>query len=201
MKDTFDRLPAEKQDRIMEASIAEFGEQGFSGGSTDRICRKAGISKGGLYEYIDGKEELFAASVSRVYAGLYDWIRGRLADPPADILDRFMRVSEIAIDFYLAHPAYIGLIQQSNALPDGQLRRELSRIFRDHFQSVFGDLDGSALRFPVAEVVDFLGWFLLKTRNDFLSGWGRGEDGPFLREAYLKEWRFCLDALKGGIYQ
>ncbi len=200
MKDTFERLGAEKRERIVEACIAEFGAHGYAAGSTDRICRQAGISKGGLYEYIDGKEELFVHAVERVYAALYDWIGQRLQSPPPDVLDRFMRVSEIAIDFYIAHPKYISLIQQANALPEGTLRSQVSSIFTERFRAVFGGLDGGRLRFSTDEVVDFLRWFLLKTRNDVLSGWSRGEPPEALKAAYLHEWRFCVDALRSGIY-
>ncbi len=204
MKDTFERLPAEKKAKIVQACILEFGEQGYEGGATDRICRQAGISKGGLYEYIDSKRELFLFAIGEVYERLYQFIRAALKRsrqaPPADLLDRFMKVSEIAIDFYLEHPDCIRLIQKANILGDQGLREEAAGIFRKSFMSVFGDLDGGKLRFPPAQVLDLLVWLLVKTRNDFLDGAARGESQNSLRRSYLKEWRFYLDALRRGAY-
>lgn len=205
MKDTFERLPDEKKERIFEACVEEFGERGFEGGSTDRVCRASGISKGGLYEYIDAKEELFLFSISRVYESLYNFIREKLKrarkETPKDVLDRFYRVSEIAIDFYLDHPPYISLIQKANAVTDESLKEKVDLIFRESFLTVFGNLSGQALRFPPQRVVDLMAWLLLKTRDDFLARYGRGESPSALKKAYLKEWSFYVDALGSGIYR
>jgi TetR/AcrR family transcriptional regulator len=205
VKDTFERLPAEKKTRILEACVEEFGERGYEGGSTDRVCRASGISKGGLYEYIDAKEELFLLAISRVYESLYDFIRDRLKrtrrGAPTDVLDRFLRVSEIAIEFYLDHPPYIRLIQKANAVADEGLKPKVDLIFRQSFMTVFGGLSGVGLRFPPEQVIDLMAWLLLKTRDDFLSGYGRGESPSVLKKAYLKEWAFYIDALRKGIYR
>lgn len=205
MKDTFERLPDEKKERIFEACVDEFGERGFEGGSTDRVCRASGISKGGLYEYIDAKEELFLLAIARVYESLYNYIRDKLKrarkETPQDVLDRFYRVSEIAIDFYLDHPPYISLIQKANAITDSGLKAKVDLIFRESFLTVFGNLSGQGLRFPPQRIVDLMAWLLLKTRDDFLAGYGRDESPGALRKAYLKEWAFYVDALRSGIYR
>jgi TetR/AcrR family transcriptional regulator len=205
VKDTFERLPDEKKERIFEACVDEFGERGFEGGSTDRVCRASGISKGGLYEYIDAKEELFLLAIARVYESLYNYIRDKLKrarkETPQDVLDRFYRVSEIAIDFYLDHPPYISLIQKANAITDSGLKAKVDLIFRESFLTVFGNLSGQGLRFPPQRIVDLMAWLLLKTRDDFLAGYGRDESPGALRKAYLKEWAFYVDALRSGIYR
>ncbi len=204
MKPTFDRLPPDKRERIVEACVAEFAERGYEEGSTDRICKACGISKGGLYEYIEAKEELLVLAIEAAYEGLYGHIRDEAARSkrglPADPLDRFMRVSEIAIDYYLAHPRYIALIQKANALARPDLKARADAAFRERFMAVFGDVDGSRLRFKPENVMDLIGWFLLKTRNDFLAGSAKGGSPQALKRAYLAEWRFFLDALRGGVY-
>jgi TetR/AcrR family transcriptional regulator len=189
MKPTFDRLPQEKRAKIVDACVEEFAERGYEEGSTDRICRSCAISKGGLYEYIESKEELFLLAIWSAYSSLYGYILDSAAKSrkglPSDPLDRFMRVSEIAIDFYIEHPRYIGLIQKANSLARGELKAKADAIFRDRFAAVFGDVDGSALRFPKDGVIDLIGWFLLKTRNDFLSGYEDGGSPTALKRAYL----------------
>lgn len=205
MKETFERLGAEKKARIIDACVREFGEQGYEGGSTDRICRSSGISKGGLYEYIDSKEELFLLAISHVYGSLYEFIRASLKRSrkgvPTDVLDRFYRVSEIAIDFYIERPQYIQLIQKSASLADARLKASTAHIFRDSFMTVFGDIEGVNLRFPSAQIVELMAWLLLKTRNDFLEGVERGERASTLKKIYLKEWSFYIEVLRKGIYR
>jgi hypothetical protein len=111
-----------------------------------------------------------------------------------------MRVSEIAIDFYIERPLYIQLIQVANLIGERDLRLKTESVFRGHFMEVFGDVDGSGLRFPLAQVLDMVGWLLKKTRDDFLAAYGRGGSPAALKRSYLSEWRFYLEALRRGIY-
>jgi AcrR family transcriptional regulator len=57
---------AEHQDnakrlQIMDGAREVFLAQGFDAASMGAIARKAGVSKGTLYVYFDGKEQLFEA--------------------------------------------------------------------------------------------------------------------------------------------
>ncbi len=63
--DTFFNLPEEKQKRIIDSAIEEFAEKGYLEGSVDRITKKAGISKGSIYQYFKDKKELFIYLVER----------------------------------------------------------------------------------------------------------------------------------------
>jgi AcrR family transcriptional regulator len=63
----FHRLPAEQQRAIMAAALEEFAAHGFAAASLNRIIETAGISKGSMYYYFDGKDDLYA-----------DVIRGQL---------------------------------------------------------------------------------------------------------------------------
>ena len=56
---TFERIPMEKQDRILNTAIREFAEEGYAAANINHIARKAGISVGSLYSYFASKEELF----------------------------------------------------------------------------------------------------------------------------------------------
>jgi len=61
--DLYERIPAEKRERIMAASIEEFAEKGFRGANTNEIARKARVSIGSLFKYFNTKEDLFLATV------------------------------------------------------------------------------------------------------------------------------------------
>jgi AcrR family transcriptional regulator len=59
----FDKLPAEKRERILEAAAKEFTAHGYDGASLNRILDEAGISKGAAYYYFDDKADLYATAV------------------------------------------------------------------------------------------------------------------------------------------
>ena len=69
MKRTFENLPVEKKERILQACIHEFGEHGYDGSSVDRVIKRAGISKGGLYEY-SKQVSLTSLLVKNIYFSL-----------------------------------------------------------------------------------------------------------------------------------
>lgn len=56
----FARLPLEQQHAIERAALVEFAAHGFHDASLNRMIEAAGISKGSLYYYFDGKEDLYA---------------------------------------------------------------------------------------------------------------------------------------------
>lgn len=59
----FDRLSAEKRQRILEAAAKEFAANGYDGASLNKIVGEAGISKGAAYYYFDDKADLYATTV------------------------------------------------------------------------------------------------------------------------------------------
>jgi len=59
----FNKLPAKKRERILEAAAKEFAANGYDGASLNRILEKAGISKGAAYYYFDDKADLYATTV------------------------------------------------------------------------------------------------------------------------------------------
>lgn len=68
----FHKLPVEQQHAILGAALEEFASHGFNDASLNRIIDAAGISKGSMYYYYDGKEDLYA-HVGRVELGrLFD---------------------------------------------------------------------------------------------------------------------------------
>jgi AcrR family transcriptional regulator len=78
---------------IIEAGLAEFAEHGFEGARLDRVAHRAGVAKGTIYLYFDGKEALFEAALTARLGTAFDEI-GSLADAwpgsMADLLRQFI---------------------------------------------------------------------------------------------------------------
>lgn len=56
--------------RILTAAAAEFGAHDYDAVTMDSICARHGLSKGLMYHYYAGKEELFLACVQAVFDAL-----------------------------------------------------------------------------------------------------------------------------------
>lgn len=55
----FAKLPPAQQQAILSAALEEFAAHGFHDASLNRVIDAAGISKGSMYYYFDGKEDLY----------------------------------------------------------------------------------------------------------------------------------------------
>jgi AcrR family transcriptional regulator len=60
-----DVLSPEKEQQILRGAATIFGQDGYEGASMSRIAACAGVSKGTLYNYFEGKAELFQAWIGR----------------------------------------------------------------------------------------------------------------------------------------
>ncbi len=91
------RRPAERPDEILGAALEVFADQGLAGARVEDIAARAGVSKGTVYLYFPGKEELFReavrANVRRTLESLAS------AAPPGEPVERLTRF----IDAYWAH--------------------------------------------------------------------------------------------------
>jgi AcrR family transcriptional regulator len=57
------RRPAERPTEILEAALDAFAESGLAGTRVEDIAERAGVSKGTVYLYFEGKEELFREAI------------------------------------------------------------------------------------------------------------------------------------------
>lgn len=57
------RRPSERPDEILGAALEVFARQGLAGARVEDIAARAGVSKGTVYLYFPGKDELFRESV------------------------------------------------------------------------------------------------------------------------------------------
>jgi len=60
----FDRLPAEKREKILRIAAEEFALMGYANTNTNIIAEKAGISVGALFKYFGNKENCFLTVLS-----------------------------------------------------------------------------------------------------------------------------------------
>ena len=70
------RKPEQKQERradILDSAAALLREKGLDGASLNRIARRAGIAKSGVYNYFESREEIFLHLFRDDLTELVDW--------------------------------------------------------------------------------------------------------------------------------
>lgn len=118
----FYKLPPEQQQAILRAALDEFATHGFATASLNRIIDAAGISKGSMYYYFDGKDELYA-HVARVELGRLFETAGPFPVPTARDPDAFWSTLE---DYYLRIMGAFAASPQLGALVRGWLAASAS---------------------------------------------------------------------------
>ncbi len=102
-KATFKGLPREKKERVLNAATDLFAERGFHRTEMDEIARRAGISKGSLYNYFKSKDELFLHICN---LGIHGFRESVWREIPSD-WDIYRQVEELfrrEVPLILEHP-------------------------------------------------------------------------------------------------
>jgi AcrR family transcriptional regulator len=103
---------------ILDAARAVFAQKGFSGANVSEIVVRAGTTKPMIYYHFGSKQELFAAVLEEVYAGMRQIEAGlRLEGLPA--CEAMRRLVEVTFDYHADHPDWIRLISVAN-IHDGE---------------------------------------------------------------------------------
>jgi AcrR family transcriptional regulator len=82
-----------RPDEILAAALESFAAKGFAATRIEDVAARAGISKGTLYLYFDGKEELFKAVVRQALLpnlARIEALAASFAGPSAILLERLL---------------------------------------------------------------------------------------------------------------
>ena len=95
MKEILKNMEPEKRDRIINASLEEFADNGFKKASTNNIVKNAGISKGLLFHYFENKESLHTYLEEYVVNTVIETIQREIDWNETDFFNRLMQVAII----------------------------------------------------------------------------------------------------------
>jgi len=134
---TFNNLPEEKKERILNAAIKEFGLRNVREGNLSNIVKDAKIARGSIYQYFPSKEDL--------YIYVFDTLRAQRAEYVRPAYDLYKKAPFLTFfqefylrdsEFLLMHPDHIELGKQlygcSHPVSQG-LIRQLQNRYRDLF--------------------------------------------------------------------
>ena len=141
-KDAFDRIGKDKQQRILDAAIAEFAALGFIAANINVIAKNAGISIGSMYNYFESKERLFLTIVDHGYAVL-EKVISSVDLTKGDIFDKLEMMLRLAQDYSRQYPElsqiYLDLTSGGLAHLSKTVSRQMESITADFYQTMMAD--------------------------------------------------------------
>ncbi len=202
----FLQLAPDKQQQIIQASVAEFAEHGYDLASTNRIVQRAGISKGVLFKYFRDKEALFLYVCE---VTMQDYVATMPTEPADSFLTFIQQTTIHKMRFLRQSPLTYQLLMRATREPRHPVYAKVlsmqRQIVQDVGQMLQTTLRQEQLRPGVTwqHVVDFMGWVAAGLQEKFLDTLPSVVDEN-LEQAYrpmLAELDILIDILNHGIYE
>lgn len=92
---------AERKTALTQAAIAVFAERGYHRATMQAVAERAGVSKGGVYEYFESKEQLLLAAAEMLLSAVFEQSMDTLEHGDGTVHDRleaFARTTLAAVE-------------------------------------------------------------------------------------------------------
>jgi AcrR family transcriptional regulator len=140
-RNTFWHLPPDKQERVLDAALTEFADQGYHQASLNRLVAQAGIAKGSLYQYFPNKEGIFR----HIFQLALNLVRQTLVEVKEtteneNLFTRLEKSLKAGVRFLREHPRIYSLYLKIQFDRQTPFRQELLAAVRRHAGEYFGSL-------------------------------------------------------------
>lgn len=189
----FEKLPIEKQARIVNASISEFAERDYETASMNKVVERAGIAKGSLFNYFKTKSSLYFHIYHLALGEVKTYlrkVRDETTDLPFDV--RLAKIVDSGIQFITEHPRlariYFRLIYSNDSPNRKKIVGELQSMSDEYLGSIIQDaLDRNELdaQLDKPQSVFFLDAVLTRFLKDYHEVLELGDQNKFDREQWV----------------
>jgi AcrR family transcriptional regulator len=194
------KLMKYKRKKILKEALIEFSKEGYANASTNQIVRRAGVSKGSLFNYFGSKEELYlllmSEAVSKFTAGLKNTTFNSRV-----ISERFASLSEGAFTWYSNNrDLYHFMITLNDAGQDIQqqfLKREGELVKIDFIEMIIESYQPGA--FTKEELHQIVSWLFIAMKSELSEKITRLIPLDELKTLYFKKFRLLSRFLEKGI--
>ena len=119
------------RERILEAALAAFAENGFDGSTTRAIAGRARVTLGLVQYYFGTKLELWKAAVDDAFAGMSDGFEALAQDPaPADERAELGRLIRYYVTFVAKHPEFARFMHEEGKRRGPRMRWLVDRYVK-----------------------------------------------------------------------
>lgn len=175
----------DKRDLLIREAAREFTEHGYGRASTNRIVRRAGISKGILFHYFGTKERLYFELLDSAAGAIREAVEAGPEDLSSDPIDRIISLSRAEFRFYAARPDLYRLFRRAVSDPD--MAKTVKDRYANSGLALFSEsLRGARFAEGVNEgtAVTVLAWIVNGFNEAFLPSAKSTDDPEELMDRY-----------------
>ncbi len=129
-KPTFFNLPPDKRRRFVEAALNEFALHDYRAASVSRIVDAVGIAKGSVYQYFDGKLDLYRYLVDLAAETKFRHIDAARAGNAPDFFSQYRQAVFHGARFDFSEPRHASLLYHATYEPSTPETLEVSSRLR-----------------------------------------------------------------------
>ena len=102
------------KEKILQAAITEFSASGYDKVTMENICTRHGISKGMMYHYYSGKDDLFLLCVQNMYQMMQQYLEESMAElEKKDALHALKEFWMLRESFFGEHPPFKNIFENA----------------------------------------------------------------------------------------
>ncbi len=204
MYETFENLPLDRKEQILQVCIEEFAKNGYENTSTNTIVKRLGVSKGLLFLYFKSKMHLYLYLVDYLCEIFYDkfiklFSNGKLTE----FFDLFNCLGEFYKVVLKENPYIIVFLFKAELNIPPEIKQEIAFIRNEYDEQFLKNLNMNHVRkdINIQSIMDLLHLVSYRIGQMILSDYD-GDMDYFKKHAgkYIKEYNEYLDIIKLGTY-
>lgn len=194
------------KERILTASLKEFGEKDYSSASINNICKNNNISKGLLFHYYKNKDEIFLLCVEKLFIDLSSYLKENFQFSHSNIEENLRAYVQKRFEFFKEYSYYKQIFYTATFNPPkhliyeiSTLRQPLNKTNRYFWCQIINDLNlkPDIVIEDVIDVIIGLGDYLhMKMKYDNLQS---SDEESYIVDKYTKEYVNMLNMLLYGV--
>lgn len=117
------------KEKILQAAITEFSASGYDKVTMENICTRHGISKGMMYHYYSGKDDLFLLCVQTMYERMQQYLEENMAElEKKDALHALKEFWMMRESFFGEHPPFKNIFENALLRTPAHLFEKIEEI-------------------------------------------------------------------------
>lgn len=205
----FERIPAEEQQRILEACIEEFAQNGYEAASTNAIVKRAGIPKGTLFYFFGSKKDLYLYVIDHAVSRFVSAFEQIHVETSTDLFERLIQHGNARMQFVVQNPLLYRFFYRAFINAPDEIQAELQKRYAAYAQEsrrrLTDGLDRSKFREGVAvdQAIELVNLVIEGLYSRYLPAFQRLSPAEALKlvEKITAETHLYFEMLKKGVYK
>jgi len=142
-KETFDRIPEERRNKLITVAVREFAHKGFNNANINKIAYEAGISVGSVYKYFNTKEDLFRTCINYGLE-ILETVLNEALNSEEDFFSKVEKIIQLIQSYSRSHKDLIILYNEMASESNSELTWKLASAMESVSAKVYTSLISQA---------------------------------------------------------